>query len=110
MALDASELLAAVMPPPATVTVAAPASRGTVSLRPPAVPIGTGVAFEAQRVDTSVMLPWDAAGIVQASGMRAPPAGTVLTPVQVAVEGIYALPPSARRARVCYRLWQPLLA
>ena len=46
------------------------------------------------------MLPWDASGIVQASSMRSPPAGTVLTPVQVAVEGIYALPPGARRARI----------
>ena len=99
MTLEASELMASATPPPA-VAVAAPVSRDVVSLRPSAIPPSSCVAFQALHVDTSVMLPWSASGIVQASCMRAPPPGTLLTPVQVAVEGVSALPPGARRARI----------
>ena len=58
------------------------------------------MAFEAAPVDTSRMLAWTKASVVQASSMPKPLPGAMLTPVQVAVEGVAALPPGARRARV----------
>ena len=99
MALEASELMAA-MPPPLATVAARPASDTVVSLRPPTTPPIAGVAFEAALVDSSCMLAWPAARIVQASSMPVPLPGAILTPTQVAVEGIAALPPGARRARV----------
>ena len=96
MSCDARELLAATAPPPVTV---APESQesSVVSLRPAKT---AGVAFEAPAVDTSHMLVWGVAGIVQAGAMPTPAPGSILTPVQVAVEGVAELPPGARRARM----------
>ena len=74
-----------------------PASDGVISLRPANVRSTNSSAIPpAQEAAVGA---WRGS-IVGASALRPPPAGEVLTPVQVAVAGVVDLPPGERRARI----------
>ena len=74
-----------------------PASDGVISLRPTNVRSTTPSAISPSQ--EAAVGAWRGS-LVAASSLRPPPAGEVLTPVQVAVAGVVDLPPGERRARV----------
>ena len=73
------------------------ATDGIISLRPANV---KSTSFSAILPAQEVAVGAWRGSIVGASALRPPPAGEVLTPVQVAVAGVVDLPPGERRARI----------
>ena len=95
---DRADAIMAAAPAPArTIAPLLPASDSVISLRPVAIHSPPHSAMAPSQ--EAAVGAWKGS-LVAASSLRPPQIGTTLTPVQVAVAGVFDLPPGERRARV----------